>query len=143
MKGRKPAQTPMAEVVDLPTSAVRIPTCPEYMEGRSRIVWELVTRELVARNIYDTDVREMVAAYCIQYARFLDAENDVHKRGTVIRSTKRNSQLYNPLLSVSDRAYDRMVKLAAELGLTPVSRKRVTKVRGSAGAAANKYLRQG
>lgn len=144
MKGRKPVIPPLGEIVDLPTSSVRIPDAPDYLEGYSKVIWERVTREMVARNIYDTDTREMVAAYCIEFARFIESEKDIRKQGATYKAKKSNSIMYNPKLTVSDRAFDRMVKLAAELGLTPVSRKRVVKVRGGAStAAASKYLKAG
>ena len=97
---------------------------------------------MVAKNIYDDDCKQMLAAYCVQYARFLTADELVEEKGILIK-TRRGGERYNPFIGMSNAAYDRMVRLASELGLTPVSRKRVVKVRGPAmGAAANKFLNQ-
>ena len=39
--------------------------------------------------------------------------------------------MHNPYVGISNSAYDRAVRLASELGLTPVSRKRVVKAHRS------------
>lgn len=147
MRGKKPALPPLGEDDEpISPSLVRTPPVPEYLNGRSRDCWEPVTREMVARSIYDTDVRDMVAAYCVQLARFLDAEDQIHERGALIKSKKNvkdksEGGMMNPYLAISNNAYDRMTKLSAELGLTPVSRKRVVRVRGATSIApASRYL---
>ena len=141
MRGKKPVIPPLGEVVDLPVSADRIPKCPDHLHGLQRDCWDEVARILVVKNVYDEDCRQMLAAYCVQYARFLAADEQVQQQGMFVKS-KRGSGKYNPYVGLSNTSYDRMVRLASELGLTPVSRKRVVKAhRSVARTGAMKFLK--
>jgi phage terminase small subunit len=97
--------------------------------------------ELVVRNIYAGDCQNAVMAYCIQFARFLEAEVDIKKQGKLV--TIGNHTGPNASLKISDAACDRMLRIGAELGLSAASRKRVTKVRGAGlKAPAQKFLKR-
>jgi P27 family predicted phage terminase small subunit len=95
---------------------------------------------MVAKNTYDETCVTTLAAFCVQYARFVEAEEAVHKQGVVIR-TKRGSPRCNPYVAYSNLALDRAHKLARQLGLSPASRSQVTRTRTTPGKpAARKFL---
>jgi P27 family predicted phage terminase small subunit len=145
MRGRKPVIKPLGEedVVDLPSSLARIPEPPDCLQGRARELWASVVGELVVRNIYAEDCKNAAMAYCIQTARFLEAEEQISKDGWVTKIGKHH-EIINPRFKISNDACDRMHKIAGDLGLTPVARKRVQKIRGGMSTApAAKYLKQG
>ena len=99
------------------------------------------SRALVAKNIYDKDCEMMLAAFCVQYARFLTADEKVKERGLIILN-KEGGGMHNPYVGISNSAYDRAVRLASEFRLTPVSRKRVVKAhRSVARTGAMKFLK--
>lgn len=140
MRGRKPVIPPLGDedVVDLPTAMNRVPDAPERLKGLARKLWPTVVGEMVVRNIYSEDCRDITMAYCIQFARFLEAEDDIEKRGVTIKQKSRGGIQFvgeNPSLKISNAACSLMMRLGSELGLSAVSRKRVVKVRG-AGARA-------
>jgi P27 family predicted phage terminase small subunit len=145
MQGRKPVIKPLGEgaVVDLPTSAVRVPVPPATLvDPVARQCWDEVARVMVAKNIYDDDCAHMLEAFCVQRARFLDADAKVREKGQIHLSKARGQPMHNPWLSVSNAAFSHMVKLGSELGLTPVSRQRAAKANRKAGAApASKFLK--
>jgi P27 family predicted phage terminase small subunit len=64
---------------------------------------------------------------CKQWARWRVAEAQIDKLGPIIRAPVTGVPMGNPFLSVANQAADRFLKLAAELGLTPTMRGRVTK----------------
>lgn len=139
MRGAKPPVPPLGDVVDLPGLHARIPEAPSFLKNRAREVWQMTVGIMVAKNTFDEDCRDILGAYCIQMARFLDAEDKIESFTT---RGFRNSTIIEPLILVSNHAHDRMVKLATELGLTPAARKRVTKVRSSAvRTPASEFLR--
>jgi P27 family predicted phage terminase small subunit len=143
MRGRKPAVRPLGDddVVDLPSALDRVPDAPERLKGLARELWPSVVGELVVRNIYAGDCQNAVMAYCIQFARFLEAEADIAERGKLIVLGKHMAP--NISLKISDAACDRMIRIGAELGLSAASRKRVVKVRGAAlKAPAQKFLKR-
>jgi P27 family predicted phage terminase small subunit len=137
MRGRKPVVPPLDNVHELPTARIPVPAPPDYLHGTAREVWTDVARVLVERNIYDTDCEHMLAAFSAMYARFLDAEADIAKRGEVFVVGDKPTANLN--VRIGRMAFDRAARLASELGLTPVSRSRVSKVR----LPLNKYLRGG
>jgi P27 family predicted phage terminase small subunit len=146
MRGRKPVISPLGEedVVDLPSSMARVPKPPDCLKGRARELWPSVVGELVVRNIYADDCCNAAMAYCVQFARFLEAEERISEAEWVSVIGKDNHEICNPLFKISNDACDRMHKIAGDLGLTPVARKRVQKIRGGTSTApASKYLKQG
>lgn len=141
MRGKKPVIAPLGEVVDLPAATSCVPEPPAHLQGLQRDCWNEVARVLVAKNIYDKDCEMMLAAFCVQYARFLTADEKVKERGLIILN-KKGAGMHNPYVGISNSAYDRAVRLASELGLTPVSRKRVVKAhRSVARIGAMKFLK--
>ena len=142
MKGKKPVVKPLGDddVVDLPSAMDRLPDPPERLKGLARELWPSVVAEMVVRNIYAGDARDAAMAYCIQFAKFLEAEADIAERGKTMQSGVYT--VPNPSLKMSDAACDRMLRIGAELGLSPASRKRVVKVRGGSAAPAQKFLKR-
>ena len=140
MRGKKPVIPPLG-VVDVPAATSRVPEPPAHLQGLQRDCWNEVARVLVAKNVYDKDCEMMLAAFCVQYARFLTADEKVKERGLIILN-KKGAGMHNPYVGISNSAYDRAVRLASELGLTPVSRKRVVKAhRSVAKTGAMKFLK--
>lgn len=68
--------------------------------------------------------RAALAAYCQAWARWIDAEAQVAKLGTIVKTANGNL-IQNPYLAVANRAMEQMTRLAAEFGMTPSSRSRV------------------
>jgi P27 family predicted phage terminase small subunit len=119
---------------------VRAPEYPPTLpEGLPRECWDTVTRELVANNLWDTDCRDAVEAYCIVRAHFLQADARVRELGFVAKS-KRGKPMNTPWVGIANAYFDRMVRLASELGLTPVARGRVTKAKRVSSVPAAKFL---
>ena len=68
--------------------------------------------------------RAALEAYCTNYARWIEAEENVRKLGA-IGKTSNGNLIQNPYLSVANRAQSEMRKWMGELGATPSSRSRV------------------
>jgi len=63
-------------------------------------------------------------AYCRAYCRWQEAEQQIRAFGVVLKSPA--GGLYqSPFLAISNRAMDRAIRLAGELGLTPEARARL------------------
>jgi len=65
-----------------------------------------------------------IEAYCVNYARWKDAEEKVAKMGPVVKTTAGNI-IQNPFLGVSNTAQKLCYKFAVEFGFTPSSRSRL------------------
>lgn len=108
-----------------PQFAPGAPDCPEHVQGAAREEWERVTPLLEQAGLLATVDRAALAAYCVTWARWAEAEAMVAKSGTVLKSPDGGLCL-NPYLRVADKALEQMQRLLAEFGLSPSSRARVS-----------------
>ena len=139
MQGRKPPKPPVNLVV-FPTAQRPIPAEPDYLSAAEKRVWEETARVMVQKATYDEDCAHALAAYCVQWTRFREANAEVQKRGLMIRS-KRGGGRHNPFLGIQNSAFDQWLKIARQLGLTPASRRTAVKVRAHGAAPAARFLR--
>ena len=146
MRGRKPVAAPV-NVVDLPASMARVPQPPKTLKHpRARECWGEVTRMMVSKNLWDVDISDMVEVYCVQRARWLEADENIYKTGGLMVPSKKAGRLmYNAWVGISNSAYDRMVKIASELCITTVRRGRAVKATGlrTNTTGASKFLKSG
>jgi len=77
-----------------------------------------------SRHVRVTD-RTALMAVCLEWARYLDAMDNVRTIGMVVKSPS-GYPMTNPLRAIVVRALGACTKLWPELGLTPSSRSRVT-----------------
>ena len=80
--------------------------------------------ELARMGVVTVVDRAALAAYCQAWSRWVDAEGQVAKLGTLVK-TSNNNVIQNPALAIANRAMEQMVKLATEFGMTPSSRSRI------------------
>lgn len=134
MAGRRPKPTALKRLAGNPGKrplnerepqpVVKIPACPRHLTGEARREWRRISAELVLLGVVTVIDRAALAAYCTAWARWVDAETQVAKLGTIVRTSNGNL-IQNPYLAVANRAMEQMTRLAAEFGMTPSSRSRV------------------
>lgn len=109
------------------------PEVPDHLTPAARLEWERVIAQTVGHGIMTDLDREALAAYCQAYGRWVAAETalarmaekDVITEGLIIR-TKAGNAIQNPLVGAANKAMADMVRYAAEFGLTPSARTRVS-----------------
>jgi len=69
--------------------------------------------------------RSALAAYCTAYGRWVTAEAQVQKHGTIVKSPDKGFPMKSPYLTVADQSMETMRKFLVEFGLTPSSRSRI------------------
>jgi P27 family predicted phage terminase small subunit len=113
----------------------RDPQCPDpprHVRGLAADEWWRVGPPLWSIGVLRVTDVAVLAAYCVQYARWIDAEtllarmadNDPVASGLLIRSADGTAR-GNPLERIAARAAESMLRFASELGLTPVARSRL------------------
>lgn len=125
MKGRKP------EVRVARDSLSEVPP-PDWLSDYAKAYWVEVVRELSGRKILTTDNLPSVANYCIALAAVREADDDIRDNGRVIdiMAEAKDGTLYrkgrvpNPAVKQMNDAMSLSLRLAAELGATPISRSR-------------------
>lgn len=134
MAGRKPLPTAVKELrgnpgkrplnAKEPRPEKRAPSCPRWLGKTARAEWRRVTKELMTLGVLAEVDRAALAAYCVAWGRWVEAEEQVARAGMVIMTTNGNL-VQHPWVQIANRAMIDMVKLASEFGMTPSSRSRI------------------
>ena len=126
-------------IESVPKPRRQLPRCPEFLTGEAQLCWKRTAKELYDAGLMTVIDRDALAMYCKAYARWLDAEEQVAKKGViVVTNVKREKDadgnmvvvgggnyIQNPWLAIANKAMEQMLKLEAEFGMTPSSRMRV------------------
>jgi P27 family predicted phage terminase small subunit len=118
---------------DEPRPEVARPDPPDHLTDAARAEWHRVVGELIALGLLTNLDRGALGAYCQAYGRWSAAEHalarmasrDASTDGLIVR-TKSGNVIQNPLVGTANKAMADMVRYAAEFGLTPSARTRVS-----------------
>lgn len=108
-----------------PRPAVCIPKPPKHISRIAKREWRRVTPELEALGIISEIDRSALAAYCQTYARWVSAEEKLAKYGEIVKSPN-GYPIQSPYLGIANTALKFLRDFAAEFGMTPSSRSRVS-----------------
>ncbi|MEL6599949.1 MAG: phage terminase small subunit P27 family [Pseudomonadota bacterium] len=145
MRGRKPTPTALKLVqgnpgkralnADEPKPAEGLPTCPAHLSPTAKTEWKRVARMLNYMGLLSEIDRAALAGYCQAYGRWVEAERELAKTPTLLRTPSGYVQP-SPWLAIANKANEQMLKWMAEIGLTPSSRSRVSTRMPGAGQGA-------
>ena len=140
MKGRKPKPTALKILAGNPgkkplnDKEPKIPdgkpTCPRHLNHYAKLEWKRIAPILYKAGLLNFIDRAMLAVYCQNWGRWVEAETRLKemeedfKIGSVIKTPKDN-YVQNAWLGISNRAQDKMMKVAVEFGMSPSSKSRV------------------
>lgn len=135
MCGRKPVPTPLRLVrgnpgkrpfnAHEPKPKVSIPTCPAHLSPSGKTEWKRLARTLHDLGVISELDRAALAAYCQAYGRWVDAERKLRETPSLLRTPAGYVQP-SPWLGIANKNLELMHKFMSELGLSPVSRNRVS-----------------
>lgn len=115
------------------TTDVRTPAAPVELTGDASAEWRRMARKLFHAGIATELDRGIMIAYCQAFGRWAQAERSVAEMakrdavtfGLLVKTTNGNA-IQNPLVGVANKALSDMARYAAELGMTPTARVRLT-----------------
>lgn len=102
-----------------------IPECPDHLDDEARAEWFRTAAVLTEMGLLTKADRTALAAYCTVYSRWVTAEAQVRKFGSIVKSPHKGYPMKSPYLTIADQALEAMRKLMVEFGLTPSSRSRI------------------
>ena len=119
----KPGHHPLNLRETQPAIPTELPEPPLLLSRVARQEWIRTGGLLLrARVLTEADLTALMV-YCVVYGRWVEAENDLLRRGVMVPAKPRSKNLVqNPLLSIANKALQQMVRLLAEFGLTPSTR---------------------
>jgi P27 family predicted phage terminase small subunit len=134
MRGRKPKPTRLKELhgnpgkrplnQNEPKPEPQLPRPPAVIQGAARKEWFRIGRILFDAGLLTAMDTQALVAYCQTYARWCEAEEDIRRSGTVVRSLH-DQPMISPYLKVANIAWSQWTHMLTEFGLTPSSRSRV------------------
>lgn len=109
---------------------------PLNLSEAARAHWHQVALQLSAAGILTELDCHALALYCEAFARWVSATQKLRVDGLVITSES-GYACQSPYLPIANKAFDQMLKLMAEFGMTPSSRSRVEVPEKPPGAGAD------
>ena len=106
-----------------PAPKAKLPKVPEYLSDVAKQEWRRTGRRLAALGLVTEIDGTALAAYCVAFARWVDAEKQIQQSGTVIKVGKMLQ--VSPYLAIANKAMAQMCRLLGDFGMTPSSRSRV------------------
>ncbi len=107
-----------------PQPKIEIPAMPDHLHGEAVAEWERVTPLLQSLGLLAKLDRSTLAAYCMAWARWVEAEDKLREGGLIVKSPN-GYPIQNPYLSVANQAAKQMQSFATEFGLSPAARSRL------------------
>ena len=117
-----PSKRALNEREPLPPTG--LPACPKELDRAARAEWRRVGSVLEEMGVVTQVDGAALAAYCVLYSRWLQAESQIKKHGMLIRSPN-GHLMQSPYLNIANRCLEKMRGFLQELGLTPASRSQV------------------
>lgn len=109
MRGRKPASIAAGT-----SPLLDVPRPPIWLSKDAKAEWRRIMPDLVDRRTLTTPDMGMVEAYCVSIGRIREIEHEIRAGGSIDLK----------LFRAQDAATKTARQIAAEIGLTPVSRSR-------------------
>ncbi len=145
MPGRTPTPTskkilngnPGKRVINLrePQPELKSPRCPQWLSPEARKEWRRIVPELRKMRVLTMADRNALAAYCAEWAAYVQARDAIDKSSPLIKvkTTRGKGENIsvtetveiNPFVIIAQRSLKNAHRLMQEFGITPASRTRV------------------
>ncbi len=104
-----------------PQPPEKMPSCPKFLDAGARKEWRRTGKILQSVGLMTELDRATLAGYCDAYSQWEEATKKVHELGMVFKKSDGTPGL-NPYLRVAREAFERMMKNAVLIGMSPSSR---------------------
>ena len=135
MRGRKPKPSRLKLIAGNPGKRplnpreprpeAHVPTCPAHLNPSAKAEWKRLARQMYDLGILTDLDRAALAAYCQAYGRWVEAERKLKETPLLIKLPSGYIQP-SPWLAIANKQVELMHKYMGDLGLSPVSRTRVS-----------------
>ena len=116
---------------DEPTPPPLAGDVPEELDGDTYAIaeWTRIVPGLLACGQVTSADRALLVIYCLEYAEYRRLKEDVREDGNVVEGSVGNgNKVTNPSARLANMTGQLVIRAANELGLTPTTRARVTRV---------------
>jgi len=129
---------------DEPEPPERMPSCPRHLDKEARKEWRRTAKILKQIGLLTELDRAVLTGYCQSWSEYVSATLEAQRMGSVYKKSDGTPGI-NPYVRLAREAYDRMMKAAVLLGLSPSSRAglKVEKPKPQSKAAAFRERKKG
>src|SRR5262249_24822751 len=96
-----------------------------HLSETAKQEWTRMGHQLLSLGLLTSIDRAAFAAYCVVWARWAEAEEQLKKTGPVVRSPSGYAML-SPFYTVANQSLSQMRAYLVEFGMTPSSRSRTS-----------------
>lgn len=107
-------------------------SCPAHLNAIAKTEWRRVVPLLIEQGTMTKIDRAALAAYCQNYARWVEAERRIATLASaspdklaLLYKTTNGNLIISPMLSIANKSLELMHKFLVEFGMTPSSRNAV------------------
>lgn len=131
-----------------PMPALAIPPVPCELSDDAKLEWGRTSIDLYKLGLLTSLDRAAFAAYCDSWGILIRTRRLLAKMGEggadgLLIKTAQGNLIQNPLIGIANKAKRDMVRYAAELGMTPSARARISVPAPTDGDPASKYFTRG
>jgi P27 family predicted phage terminase small subunit len=121
-----------------PQPSIEIPPPPSFLSNIGKREYRRVAKILKPLGVITELDSTMLAAYADAFSTWADAVDKIKSEGYML--TGKNGNFYqNPYVGMKNQAMEKVIKIAAEFGMTPSSRSRVSAAKPPEKNAGNAY----
>lgn len=124
-----------------PMPPEKIPRCPKHLDKEARKEWRRASKLLQDVGLLTDLDMAVLAGYCDAYSQWAQATVEVQTKGMIYKKADGSPGL-NPFLRVAREAYDRMMKAAVLIGMSPSSRAGLKVEKKKPKDEADEFLKQ-
>ena len=109
----------------MPSKITHIPSPPKILSRAAKKEWKSVCQELINLDMLHGVDLFLLAAYCIESSRYLEAIQEMEDIGPVNAIYREDGSVYyqqSPWVSIANSALKNSQSLAKEFGFTPANR---------------------
>src|SRR5579884_2300809 len=122
-----PGRRPLNPNEPKPRELTKAPPPPDYLGETAAAEWKRRAREFVKLGMLTSADLGLLAAYCEAFGRFADATKQFKQMGSpYFITTDKGFQVKHPLVGIIDAAERTMRAYAAEFGMTPATRPKIS-----------------
>lgn len=127
VEGRSSGRDSGGRPVAQPPGFVRLPPSPPaWLPSEARAEWDRVVPELQRLQLLKPPDSAALSAYCMAWARFVEASAIVASEGMVIHDDKLGRSQRHPALLTAEAASKELRAWCGEFGLTPSAEHRLS-----------------
>lgn len=112
----------------MPSTIDYIPSPPQLMSKAAKKEWKSVCQELINLNMLHGVDLFLLASYCIESSRYLEAIEELADVGAVNPIYREDGSVYyqqSPWVSIANSALKNAQSLANQFGFTPAARAKI------------------